>query len=681
MGTFFQNEKFRLFISEKWHFCLLLLLLFFTPISIESLNLYLPFSDESFSISLVFPFRFPILYLLPITALFVPLSFFLKKKIAKNFRFVNYSLIFFSFSFYIFCVAFCVISNANCAEWFLKIPFYIYLTFLLGLISHFYCAFIGITYLRKKNPEYVEYLKLREEDRLKKQNTSISALLQQRDFSQIKKIFIHRVRKLSVKRKFTFVIIGVIIVILLTFMLLILNRYKNMFTEAVSDVGRAQAEQTAAVYDSAEGKYSKIAAFFEEQRISNEFAETPFERIDVIITGNRENQVFLESWENSTLPDFEIFAYTTGKPKEIAESEKSISSSQALDYLKRFKSGSYKKSFVFNKASKTCKYIYPVTIAKEEGRRVLGFSIVTYKQNVLMRQFFRTKIFVFTLVLIFLYLTVIFSIFLADFIFNPLLFLRKNVRNTSHSIEKILSGTAKNASRTLKFSDTIKTTDEIKDLSLEIGEMVTLIKGIMPYVSFSTLQHAEKSLGEEQKSTSSRDLCFLFTDIRGFTSLCEGLPPKKVVDILNHYLDIETQIILENGGDIDKYVGDEMMAFFSGPRKEINACKAAMEIRTAMRQEQENSMADGTTYISIGIGIHSGQVIFGSVGSQSRKDFTSIGDTVNLAARLESANKAYGSKSIITETVFKKLRNLFMNRLYQVVLIIKKKYIQILLMI
>ena len=280
-----------------------------------------------------------------------------------------------------------------------------------------------------------------------------------------------------------------------------------------------------------------------------------------------------------------------------------------------------------------------------------------------MRQYFRTKIFIFTIITIFLYLAVVFSILLADFIFNPLLFLRKNVRKSSRSIEKLLSGTAKNANTAVKFSDTIKTNDEIKDLSLEIGEMVGLIKGIMPYVSFSTLQHAEKAGDESgKKGTTSRELCFLFTDIRGFTSLCEGLPPKKVVELLNHYLDIETQIILDNEGDIDKFVGDEMMAFFAGPRKEINACKAAMQIRAAMREQQQLSMESGLTYVSIGIGINTGNVTFGPVGSRTRKDFTSIGDTVNLAARLESANKAYGSKSIISDAVYQKLRGMFICR-------------------
>ena len=118
----------------------------------------------------------------------------------------------------------------------------------------------------------------------------------------------------------------------------------------------------------------------------------------------------------------------------------------------------------------------------------------------------------------------------------------------------------------------------------------------------------------------------------------------------------------KNGGDIDKFVGDEMMAFFAGPRKEYNACKAAMEIRAAMKEQQQLSKEKGKEVIQIGIGINTGNVVFGSVGSKTRMDFTSIGDTVNLAARLEGANKAYGSKSIISEAVYDKLNNTFVCR-------------------
>ena len=239
-----------------------------------------------------------------------------------------------------------------------------------------------------------------------------------------------------------------------------------------------------------------------------------------------------------------------------------------------------------------------------------------------------------------------------------MLFLRSNVRKTANSIKEILSGSAKVNPEDFGYEDCIKSNDEVKDLSVEIGNLVSLIRGIVPYISFSTLKNAEK----ESKRSYSRELCFLFTDIRGFTTMCEGLPPKDVVGILNHYLDIETQIILNNGGDIDKFVGDEMMAFFAGPKKEYNACKAAMEIRLAMRKEQQKSLEDETAYVNMGIGINTGKVVFGPIGSSTRMDFTSIGDTVNLAARLEGANKIYGSKTIITEAVYQKLNDSFLCR-------------------
>ncbi|WP_407425178.1 adenylate/guanylate cyclase domain-containing protein [Treponema sp.] len=656
----FRDKDFRTRLAEyvfRFAPLLLLLVLFFSPLSISPINLYEDSANVNSSLGCerIFAFKMPfdsnlnldfgfvrillyLIYFLPCTVVFSITEFILEKKREIYFKKLNYAFILSSFTIYLFCSSVCIVSNANSFAWFLMLPFYIYFLFLLSLASHLYYSFHGIFYLRSENPEYVEYRKIRDSQGL----------------------------RLSIKTKFTFVITFLIVIILFAFMLLILNSYKKMFTEAVSDVGRAQAEQTAAVYDSAEGKYEKIKTFFDEQREANKYAETPFERIDIIITMDSEPVIFIENWENSSeLPEFNVFAYTTGKPLSISDSEKMLTPAQARDYLKRYKNGAYKKEYVFNKAEHTCKYIYPVTLSRKAGHKLIGFAIVTYKQQVLMRQYFRTKIFVFTIITVFLYLSIIFSILLADFIFNPMLFLRKNVHKTSKSIEKILRGTAKNTSSAVKFNDTIKTKDEIKDLSLEIGEMVNLIKGIMPYVSFSTLQHAEKNGGETKsnsKSTKARDLCFLFTDIRGFTSLCEGIPPKEVVEILNHYLDIETEIILNNGGDVDKYVGDEMMAFFSGPRKEINACKAAMEIRSAMREEQKLSVETGKTYVSIGIGINTGEVIFGSVGSQTRKDFTSIGDTVNLAARLESANKAYGSKSIISESVYKKLKGMFICR-------------------
>ena len=105
-----------------------------------------------------------------------------------------------------------------------------------------------------------------------------------------------------------------------------------------------------------------------------------------------------------------------------------------------------------------------------------------------------------------------------------------------------------------------------------------------------------------------------------------------------------------------------MMAFFSGPRKEQNACNAAIQICKVMEQESKKRLKKGKPVISLGIGINSGKVIFGSVGARTRMDFTSIGDAVNLGARLESANKIYMTKTIISEIVYNRLNNAFICR-------------------
>ena len=101
------------------------------------------------------------------------------------------------------------------------------------------------------------------------------------------------------------------------------------------------------------------------------------------------------------------------------------------------------------------------------------------------------------------------------------------------------------------------------------------------------------------------------------------------------------------------------MAMFEGPKKDANACKASLEIRKAMAQEKELAKVQGRENVSIGIGINTGPVVFGSMGAKDRMDFTSIGDTVNLAARLEGTNKEYGTKTLITEAVYEKVRTAF----------------------
>jgi len=143
--------------------------------------------------------------------------------------------------------------------------------------------------------------------------------------------------------------------------------------------------------------------------------------------------------------------------------------------------------------------------------------------------------------------------------------------------------------------------------------------------------------GERRKCT------FLFTDVRGFTSLSERLEPEKVAEIMNKALTIQADAVKKHGGMVDKYIGDAMMAIFNAPMDltdhETKAIKTALEIK--------KNMQEADLGIEIGIGINTGEAVIGNMGSDTRFDYTAIGDAVNLAARLESSTKEVGEDIVI----------------------------------
>lgn len=151
-----------------------------------------------------------------------------------------------------------------------------------------------------------------------------------------------------------------------------------------------------------------------------------------------------------------------------------------------------------------------------------------------------------------------------------------------------------------------------------------------------------------------KDLTVLFSDIRGFTTLSEAMTPQELVNHLNLYLTAMTDIILEYRGTLDKYVGDEIMCFWGAPLPQedhaILACRGAL--RQMERLEQLNSEWPAERRINIGIGINSGIMTVGNMGSMGRMNYTLMGDNVNLGARLEGTNKQYGTNVIISENTY-----------------------------
>jgi class 3 adenylate cyclase len=161
-------------------------------------------------------------------------------------------------------------------------------------------------------------------------------------------------------------------------------------------------------------------------------------------------------------------------------------------------------------------------------------------------------------------------------------------------------------------------------------------------------------------SSEQREVTVLFSDIRGFTTLSESMTPREVVNMLNDYLELMTKIIVKYQGVVDKFVGDEIFSVFGAPYNHPNhplaAIAVALEMGVVLSRHNEERVAEGKHPINIGIGINTGVVIAGAMGSKKRVDYTSIGDAVNLGARLEGTNKVYGTLIIMSEFTHKKVK-------------------------
>jgi adenylate cyclase len=153
----------------------------------------------------------------------------------------------------------------------------------------------------------------------------------------------------------------------------------------------------------------------------------------------------------------------------------------------------------------------------------------------------------------------------------------------------------------------------------------------------------------------------LFSDIRDFTSISESLDAQELAELLNSYLTEMTRIIFRNQGTLDKYIGDAVMAIWGAPFDEpghpTRCCEAALSMLARLSEMQKDWRARGMPVLDIGIGINTGIASVGNMGSALRYGYTAMGDTVNLASRLEGLNKEYGTRIIISETTYIALQN------------------------
>jgi adenylate cyclase len=221
----------------------------------------------------------------------------------------------------------------------------------------------------------------------------------------------------------------------------------------------------------------------------------------------------------------------------------------------------------------------------------------------------------------------------------------------------VLSDAARHVgSGDLKVSVFTRMKDELGALAKEFNLMVVQIREkveMQKFVSRSTMEMIVTS-GEAKLGGARKTIIAMFTDIRNFTTFSEKRWPEEVVETLNYYLDLQTRIIHEHSGVVDKFLGDGIMSVFTGERMALNAVEAAVDIQRTVAQLNADRKEGGEAVLHVGIGIASGVAVLGSVGSRDRMDYTAIGDTVNLASRLCSI--AGPTEIFVTEDIVRRIK-------------------------
>ncbi|MBU3951068.1 MAG: adenylate/guanylate cyclase domain-containing protein [Proteobacteria bacterium] len=202
-------------------------------------------------------------------------------------------------------------------------------------------------------------------------------------------------------------------------------------------------------------------------------------------------------------------------------------------------------------------------------------------------------------------------------------------------------------------------------------------KSFAQYLSPDVIDFLVREPGQLKLGGEEKELTVLLADIRNFTTLSEGLSPTDLTQLLNLYLGNMTGVILDNGGTRDKYMGDAVMAFFGAPLHDPHnpetACRTAIMMCEHLHEKRKEWVQQGLPCLQVGMGINTGPMVVGNLGSDRRFDYSVIGDHVNLASRLEGLTKVYGVKILISENTRQHLNSGFTCRELDMVRVKGKK--------
>lgn len=218
--------------------------------------------------------------------------------------------------------------------------------------------------------------------------------------------------------------------------------------------------------------------------------------------------------------------------------------------------------------------------------------------------------------------------------------------------------------RNFQLESNLNIVSPIREIQLLNEAMLSMRQSMRTFAKFIPKVLVSKLMKTGQELTiggKNKRATLLFTDVANFTSLSENFPPDKLVIHLSEYFEEITQIIMQQNGIIDKYIGDAVMAFWGAPTADkmqaFHACKAALLFKKRLHDLNRKWHFEGKPELPTRIGIHTGEVIVGNVGSSDRMNYTALGDAVNLASRLEGVNKFYGTEIIISQEVLNEVND------------------------
>ncbi|SFV65954.1 Adenylate cyclase [hydrothermal vent metagenome] len=278
----------------------------------------------------------------------------------------------------------------------------------------------------------------------------------------------------------------------------------------------------------------------------------------------------------------------------------------------------------------TYRFIRPIFYKYKGENILLGFTLLYYDKKAISNIIEQVLDYIYTIAFIILLLSTLYVYFIGTRVTKPLL----EITKASSEITK----------GNFDIHLDVHTNDEIQNLANHFNTMVAWLKEknkLQKFVSNSTVDMIKNSSHEPVAAGGEyKNMTFLFCDIRDFTSLNETKTPREVIEIINFYFSLQAKIIKKNQGEIDKFIGDEIMASFSGEDGNKRALQSAIEIQNTIKKENILRKSENKTVCSVGIGISKGQVIVGNVGYDEHMDYTAIGLAVNMTARLCAYAKA-----------------------------------------